>query len=168
MKPYLMYFLSLLLLPCLSLSCYSLSGNALPPHIKSVSVPLFNDESRSGISLLRENLTTSMTNKVQSQTALVVIQERSQASSVLEGVIASVTDAPASVSGQNERATTNRLTININATYRDLVKSKKIFQKNFSGFADYNVGSLAGRNDAIQQAINIATDNLINEMLSGW
>lgn len=148
--------------------CYSFSGNALPPHVKTIAIPIFSDESRSGIPLLRENLTQATTQKIQAQTPLIIEQNRAAANSVIEAVIISVTDAPSAVSGTNERATRNRLTINVQATYRDLVKGKKLFQKTLSGFEDYDVGSLQGRNAAIQAASNQLTDVLVNEVLSGW
>ncbi|MCS6988188.1 MAG: LPS assembly lipoprotein LptE [Chloroherpetonaceae bacterium] len=148
--------------------CYSFSGNALPPHVKTIAIPIFGDESRSGIPLLRENLTKVTTEKIQAQTPLIIEQNRAVAHSVIEAVIASVTDAPSVVSGSNERATRNRITITIQATYRDLVKGKKLFQKTLSGFEDYEVGSLQGRNAAIQAASAQLTDLLVNEVLSGW
>ncbi|MFN3344408.1 MAG: LptE family protein [Chloroherpetonaceae bacterium] len=148
--------------------CYSFSGNALPPHVKTIAIPIFGDESRSGIPLLRENLTQATTEKIQAQTPLIIEQNRAAANSIIEAVITSVTDAPSVVSGTNERATRNRLTINVQVTYRDLVKGKKLFQKTLSGFEDYDVGSLQGRNAAIQAASNQLTDLLVNEVLSGW
>lgn len=160
--------LGLLLIGWICVGCYSFSGNALPPHVKTIAIPIFGDESRSGIPLLRENLTQATTEKIQAQTPLIIEQNRTAANSVIEAVITSVTDAPSVVSGTNERATRNRLTINIQATYRDLVKGKKLFQKTLSGFEDYDVGSLQGRNAAIQAASNQLTELLVNEVLSGW
>jgi hypothetical protein len=156
------------LVACICAGCYSLSGNALPPHVKTIAIPVFGDESRSGIPLLRENLTQATTEKIQAQTPLIIEQNRAAANSIIEAVISSVTDAPSVVSGTNERATRNRLTINVQVTYRDLVKGKKLFQKTLSGFEDYDVGSLQGRNTAIQAASNQITDLLVNEVLSGW
>ncbi len=150
------------------LGCYSFSGQALPPHVKTVAIPIFGDESRSGIPLLRETLTRATAEKIQAQTPLIIEQNRAVANSVIEAVILSVTDAPSAVSSTNERATRNRLTISIQVTYRDLVKGKKLFQKTLSGFEDYDVGSLQGRNTAIQAASNQLTDLLVNEVLSGW
>lgn len=160
--------LGVLLLASLGLGCYSFSGNVLPPHIKTIAIPIFADESRSGIPLLRENLTQAVAEKIQAQTPLIVEQNRAVANSVIEAVIVSVTDAPSAVSSANERATRNRLTITVQVTYRDLVKGKKRFQKTLSGFEDYDVGSLQGRNKAIQAASNQLTDLLVNEVLSGW
>ncbi len=160
--------LAFLLIASVCAGCYSFSGNALPPHVKTIAIPIFGDESRSGIPLLRENLTKATAEKIQAQTPLIIEQNRAAANSVIEAVITSVTDAPSAVSGTNERATRNRLTINIQATYRDLVKGRKLFQKTLSGFEDYDVGSLQGRNAAIQAASNQLTDLLVNEVLSGW
>lgn len=148
--------------------CYSFSGNALPPHVKTIAIPIFGDESRSGIPLLRETLTQTTTEKIQAQTPLIIEQNRAAAHSVIEAVITAVTDAPSVVSGANERATRNRITITIQATYRDLVKGKKLFQKTLSGFEDYDVGSLQARNAAIQAASAQLTDLIVNEVLSGW
>lgn len=148
--------------------CYSFTGASLPPHIKTVSVPLFADESRSGVPQLRERLTTKMVEKVQAKSGLLIQQEKQNANSVLECIVTTYSNLPSNISGTNERATRNRVSIGITAKYRDLVKNKKMFEQAFNGFADYPVGDLAEQQKAIDAAIELATEDILNKIVSGW
>lgn len=159
-------FLCLFLVPALS-GCYSFTQGSLPEHIKTVSVPVFGDETRSGIGQLRERLTTEMTDKIQGQSSLVILQSTREANSVLEGVIKSYSDLPSQVSSQTEKATQNRVSITVSVTYRDLVEKKTLFTQNFTGFSDYAVGDYSGQQDAITKAIANVTDDILNKLLAG-
>ncbi|NTV45079.1 MAG: LptE family protein [Chlorobiales bacterium] len=154
------------LLPVLS-GCYSFSQGSLPEHIKTISIPVFGDETRSGIGQLRERLTTQMTDKIQSQSSLVILQSSKEANSVLDGVIKSYSDVPSQVSSQTERATQNRITITVAVTYRDNVAKKTLFTQNFTGFADYAIGDFSGQQEAITKAITNVTDDVLNKVLAG-
>ncbi|NTW50128.1 MAG: LptE family protein [Chlorobiales bacterium] len=161
--------LCLILVPALS-GCYSFAQGELPEHIKTISVPVFGDETRSGIGQLRERLTTEMIDKIQGQSSLVILQSTRDANSVLEGVIKSYSDLPSQVSSQTERATQNRISITVTVTYRDLVEKKTLFTQSFTGFSDYAVGDFSGQQDAITNAITNVTDDVLNKLLagSGW
>lgn len=163
------HFRFVLLLPLLlCTSCYSFTGASLPPHIKSIAVPIFGDESRSGVLQLREKFTAKMIEKVQGRSGLLLVQDRVASASVLECVITGYTNSPSVVSGPTERATQNRITLGLTATYRDLVKSKKLFEQSFNAFADYPIGNLPEQQLAIDKAIDNATEDVFNKMVSGW
>ncbi len=151
-----------------SLGCYSFTGAALPPHIKTIAIPIFNDESRSGVPNLRERLTQELTQRVQTQSPLIIEQSRTQAHSIIEAVVTAYSDVPSVIGGQTERATQNRITIRVSATYRDLVKKKILFKQDFNGVQDYPIGNFQAQQQAIARAITTIADDMLNRILSGW
>jgi hypothetical protein len=157
-------YCSLLLVP----GCYSFSGAALPAHIRTVAVPIFGDESRSGVSQLRERLTQRLADRIQTQSPLIIEQSRTEANAILEGVVTAFTEQPSVIGGATERATQNRVSITVGATYRDLVKKKTLFKENFNAFKDYPIGNDIARLQAIDEALTLVSENMLNKILSGW
>lgn len=150
--------------------CYSFSQGSLPDHIKTVSVPLFGDEARSGIGQLRERLTSELIDNIQNQSSLIIEQSRRDASSVIEAVIKDYKDEPSQISSTSERATQNRITIMVSVTYRDLVKKQTLFTQNFTAFSDYPIGDFAAQQESITETLEQISEDILNRMLagSGW
>jgi len=148
--------------------CYSFSGASIPSHLHTVAIPLFDDTSQAGIAEFRERITRSLISKVESQSSLSIEPDRSRADSVLKGAIVSYSDEPSQLGGTSERALTNRITIVIRADFDDRVNNIKMFSQSFVGFADYEAGSYSAQQEAIQTALDVATDDLFNQMISDW
>lgn len=161
----------LLLLSLMTLffqGCYSFSGASIPSHLHTVAVPLFDDTSQAGIAEFRERITRSLISKVESQSSLSVEPDQSRADSVLKGAIVSYSDEPSQLGGTSERAVTNRITIVIRADFEDRVNNVMMFSQSFVGFADYEAGSYSAQQEAIQTALDMAADDLFNQMISDW
>jgi hypothetical protein len=148
--------------------CYSFSGASIPSHLHTVAVPLFDDTSQAGIAEFRERITRSLISKVESQSSLSVEPDQSRADSVLKGAIVSYSDEPSQLGGTSERAVTNRITIVIRADFEDRVNNVMMFSQSFVGFADYEAGSYSAQQEAIQTALDMAADDLFNQMISDW
>jgi hypothetical protein len=148
--------------------CYSFTGAALPSHIRTISIPIFGDESRSGVPQLRERLSQRLADRIQTQSPLVIEQSRTDANAIVEGVVTAFTEQPSVIGGATERATQNRITITVSATYRDLVKKKTLFKENFSAFKDYPIGNNSARLQAIDETLTLLSENMLNKILSGW
>ncbi|MDX2127957.1 MAG: LptE family protein [Chloroherpetonaceae bacterium] len=163
------FYFSLLIISFVFNGCYSFSGNAIPPHIQSIFIPVFNDDSRSGIPRLRESLTTRLTDKIQNQSSLIIASSKTTANAVLEATVSGYVDAPSALGGTNERATQNRITITVTASFRDEVEKKWLFQKKtFTAFKDYPVGNAAQQRTAIDDSAEQLAEIILNQMLSGW
>jgi hypothetical protein len=149
---------------------YSFTGASVPPHLKTIAIPIMDDQSGFGEAGLRERLTNELTTLFSNDNSLQVA-DRNTADSILEGVITSVTDAP-SVVGQGElgeRANTRRITISVKCTYQDMKLRKKVWEKTFSNWGDYDAASgLAQRNTGLQEAIRKITEDILLETVSGW
>jgi hypothetical protein len=146
---------------------YSFTGASVPSHLKSIAIPIAEDRSGSGQPGLSEMLTNSLTQKFIDDNTLQVT-EKNKANAILNCSIISLTDAPTIITG-NEQVQTRRITITVQAVYRDLVKRKTVFEKNFSEYGDYpSGGSMSSRNDAIQNAIDKISDDILLDVVSGW
>jgi hypothetical protein len=148
--------------------CYSFSGTSLPPHLHTVAVPLFDDSTQAGIAEFRESITRNLVNKIESQSTLSIEADPSRANAVLKGAIVSYSDEPSQLGSSTERAVTNRITIVLQADFDDQVKHTRLFSQTFVGFADYQAGNYAAQQTAIESAIDTATDDLFNQMISNW
>lgn len=146
---------------------YSFTGASVPAHLKSIAVPIAEDRSGSGQPGLSETLTNTLTQKFIDDNTLQVT-EKNKANAIINCSILSLSDAPTIITG-NEEVKTRRITISAQAVYRDLVKRKTIFEKNFSEYSDYPAGgSMTERNDAIQNAVDKISDDILLAVVSGW
>jgi hypothetical protein len=153
---------------------YSFTGASVPPHLKTVSVPLFNDRSGSGEFDLSTKLTDILIQKFIEDNTLT-IGDRLKSDSIIEGIVVSLLDAPAVVSGGervSENITSRRMTLTVRVIYRDLIKRQTIFERNFSNYADYPVGGGGDitivRRQAIEKAIEYIAEDILLGVVSNW
>jgi hypothetical protein len=158
----------LCLMMAIMTACYSFSGASVPPHLRTVAVPLFGDRSQAGIAQFRETLTRSLIDRITVQGSLTVEPDIGRADAVLDASIVSFSDEPSQLGSTSERAVTNRVTIVVMATYEDRVKNDRMFSQSFVGFADYPVGHYEAQQAAIRTAIDQVADDLFNKMISDW
>jgi outer membrane lipopolysaccharide assembly protein LptE/RlpB len=152
----------------LSTGCpYSFTGASVPKHLKTIAIPLVDDQSGFGEAGLREEFTTELTNLFLSDNSLEVA-DRTTADSILEGVITSVSDAP-SVVAQGEAVTKRRITMAVKFTYQDKVLRKKVWEKTLSEWGDYDSGGgLSQRQAGLSEAMKKLTEDVLLETVSGW
>jgi hypothetical protein len=164
-----MRHLLLLILPLLlQLSgCYSFTGASVPPHLKTIAIPLFDDQSGSGKPGLRELLTNKLLEKFRQDNSLS-ITDKASADAILEGTITSVLDQP-QVLVVGETVTKSRVTIIVKVTFQDLKMKKKMWDKQFSQWADYTLGGGNAEFDASISAVNEKlSEDILLEAVAGW
>jgi Lipopolysaccharide-assembly len=146
---------------------YSFTGASVPAHLKTIAIPTADDRSGAGEPGLRENFTNKLIQKFIDDNTLQVTN-KNNADAMLECSITSLTDAPAVVAA-GENVTSRRITISVHVTYRDLVKRKTIFDKDFSNYGDYPAnGGITERESAIETALDHITDDILLDTVSGW
>lgn len=146
---------------------YSFTGASVPEHLKTVAVPIADDRSGSGEPGIREMLTDKLTQKFIDDNTLQVA-DRVNANAVVECNIVSLSDAPAIVSA-GETVSTRRITIRVHVTYRDLVKRIAVYDKDFTNYGDYpGGGAINDRRNAIEEAIDKITEDILLDTVSGW
>ena len=53
--------------------------------------------------------------------------------------------------------------------YRDLIQRKAIYDKSFSNYGDYpSGGTIEERKDAIETAIDLISEDILLDTVSGW
>jgi hypothetical protein len=146
---------------------YSFTGASVPAHLHTIAIPLVDDQSTFGEPGLRERFTTELTGVFIADNSLEVA-EKTVADCLLEGVITGVSDAPAVV-GQGEQVSTRRITVNVRFVFQDLKLRRKVWEKTFSNWGDYESGGgLTQRGTGLQEAIRKLTEDILLETVSGW
>jgi hypothetical protein len=146
---------------------YSFTGSSVPPHLKTIGIPFFEDQSGFGEPGLREKLTNKLIDLFVQDNSLAVA-DRSHSDSILEGVIVAVRDEP-SVVTQGEAVTKRRMTITVKATFQDMKLKRKVWEKQFSDWGDYDIsGGPTARQSGIDAAIEKLAEDVLLETVSGW
>lgn len=160
-------FVGLIAINFTSCCAYSFTGASVPPHLKTIAIPIADDRSGSGEPGLREELTQILIEKFINDNTLQV-SERTSANAVLECSIVSLNDAPAIVSA-GEDITSRRITIGVRVIYRDLVKRITVYEKTFSNYSDYpSSDPINGRQSAIDRSIELISEDILLDTVSGW
>jgi hypothetical protein len=154
-------FLCLVLMGC---GVYSFKG-ALPSHIQTVAIPLFDD--RTAYPGVRENLTNNIIEAFISDNTLTVVDER-KADVLLTGTISSINQTASTVTS-GETVSEYKVTVSVKAKAEDLKTSKVLFDRSFSQFG--LMPSDGGQDDfdaAVEEAVQLITEDILNTTLSGW
>mgnify|MGYP003597813926 CR=1 FL=1 len=160
-------FVGLIAINFTSCCAYSFTGASVPPHLKTIAIPIADDRSGSGEPGLRESLNQKLIQQFIDDNTLQV-SERTSANAVLECSIVSLNDAPAIVSA-GEDITSRRITIGVRVIYRDLVKRLTVYEKTFSNYSDYPSNDpITGRQSAIDAAIELISEDILLDTVSGW
>lgn len=143
---------------------YSFKG-ALPSHIQSVAIPIFID--KSGYPGMLEKVTDAVIESFISDNTLKVVDE-SKADIIINGTIQSVSQKAAAIKA-GETVSEYQMHVTIKVLCEDLKKSKKLYDK---VFRQYGILSSSGGQDekdkAIDDAIQLITEDIINTTLGGW
>ncbi|MBM4175356.1 MAG: hypothetical protein FJ213_04185 [Ignavibacteria bacterium] len=147
---------------------YSFTGASLPPEMKTIAIPIFEDLSGFGEAGLREKITEELRRKFTDDNTLK-ISDRKIADTILDGAILSVRDEPSVITG-TERVSTRRVTVSVKASFTDLKARKKIWEKNFSQWGDYDAtsGGIVSRQIGFQTAIEKLTEDILIATVSDW
>jgi len=164
-------FISLLLIIglCGCAGCpYSFTGSSVPSHLKTIAIPLFDDQSGSSEPGLREQFTNKLIERFRRDNSLEVT-DKNRADSILEGIITSMPPDQPSVVTKGETVTKQRVLITVKVTYQDMKLKKKIYEKEFSNWGDYEIGSgSVSRQTGIDVAIAKLVEDILIETVSGW
>jgi len=156
--------------------CYTFTGASVPSNLKTIAIPLVDDQSGFGEPGLREQFTTALTNLFISDNTMEVA-DRTTADAILAGVITSVSDAPAVVqqgaqgaAQPGEQVSKRRITVTVKATLQNVKLRKKMWEKSFSNWGDYDAGGggASQRQTGLAEAIRKVTEDVLLETVSGW
>jgi hypothetical protein len=159
----------LICFPALLVSCgyYSFKG-ALPSHLKTIAVPLFNDRN-TNFPNVRENLTNKVIDAFITDNSLKIADE-TQADILLSGTINSISiQASAVNAGEGgEEVREYKATVVISVKCEDIRMSKIMFERNFQQYGLLGSENLDERDTAIIEALDLLTEDIVNATLGGW
>lgn len=160
-----MFLISLLNLQC---GIYGFRGNNPPEGIKTIAVPLFQDVSGFAEAGLKENFTEALKTKIINDNTFI-IADKNKADGILNCTITSVKDEALVISG-NENVTKRKITINVKISFENLKKQKKIWEKQFENWGEYNSSdaSFSSRTSGINIAQEKICDDILIDITSNW
>ncbi len=146
---------------------YSFTGASVPSHLKTIAIPLVDDQSGLGEPRLRENFTAALTDLFVRDNTLE-LADRTTADALLEGSIITVTDAPAVVT-EGEQVSKRQITMTVRYQFQDMKLKKKIWEKSFTEWGQYESGGGATqRTVGLEEATRKIAENILLETVSGW
>lgn len=139
---------------------YSFSGSTLPPHIKTVGIPLFEDRTTEfGIDQL---LTDALIEEITDDNTLKIANPR-EADALLSGTILSVKDRTGQYDA-NETASDYRVTISVKVRFEDVKGRKILWEDTISQWGAY----ASDRSEGIEEALEKISTEILNRSVSGW
>jgi len=158
------------LICALSLSCgvYGFRGNNPPAGINSIAVPTFEDVSGFSDPTIAERLTQRLKEKIIGDNTFR-IADKNVADAILKCTITSVRDE-ALVISSGENVARRKVTVTLNVIFDNLKKQKKIWDKNFENYGEYNSSNDAFSNRAsgIDIAVERVTEDILIDLTSNW
>ncbi len=151
-------------------SCsYSFTGSSVPPHLNTIAIPIVKDKSGSGEPNLSNDFTQNLTDQFFDDNTLQVVNSVNS-DAILIVTILSMPERTEVVSGENEKATKRRITLNVKAVYKDLVLKKTIFDKRISNYATFDASEnyTANRQEGILEAIDNVAFDILLAVVSDW
>lgn len=146
-------------------SCmYSFKGS-LPPHIRSIAIPLF--ENQTAEYRINETITDLLIQEFMRENVLRLDNEKS-ADSVLEGAVTRITDSPYTYT-EAEQVKDYRVTIGLKIRWYDQVQDKVLLEKNVSGWGVYDAQqATTTRENGIEEATSKIAQDIINAITANW
>ncbi|MBD3420843.1 MAG: hypothetical protein GF398_12055 [Chitinivibrionales bacterium] len=145
---------------------YSFTDSNIPPHLKSISIPLFVNESlQPGVA---EEITESLIEKVTGISSLRFVGGSGDAT--ISGKVTGYSNDPHTYGSSGVRQVDVRqyaVHITIYAEFRDNIKEEQLFKGRIVGEGIYNFQNeteASGR----RTAINDAVEQLMQNSLQGW
>ncbi|MBL7996258.1 hypothetical protein JNM05_12885 [bacterium] len=159
-------FVIFALMVCMTGCAYSFSGANLG-GIKTVAVPVFdNITSEPGI---RERVTNELVRAILDDNNFK-IADLKLADAVIAGKITKIDDVPFSFEGSGNTFSTTDYKITITTTIRFENKKEKktLWEESITGWGRYTLQGDKRRNDGIDEAVKMITQNVLNKVVSDW
>lgn len=155
-----------LLLLCLAAACgvYSFKGS-LPPHLKTVAVPLF--ENRTAEFRVAEDLTDAVITAFTRDNSLK-IAERSAADVLVEGIIVQI-DERAGAFDQSESVQDMKIYLSVQLKCTDQVRREEMWSERLTHFGTFDpAAGPESRNEALAEAMEKVSQDLLNKTVANW
>lgn len=158
---------ALALLMALAGCRYSFTGGSVPPNLRTVAIPIVQDQSGYGDPSLKDTFTERLVETFTSDGSLS-LTDRNSADSILETVITGVRES-ASVVQPGEQVAQRRMTVVARVKFTDVKLRKVLWEKEFSQWGDFPSGAgITQRQEGVLEAVRKLTEDILNETVAGW
>lgn len=164
----------ILFLPAILLisSCgiYSFTGGSISAGMKTVSVPLFENNAPLVVPNLSQLFTEALKDRIRSQTSLSFLRVDGDAN--FEGRITAYNVQPVAIQANDQvTAGLNRLTITVQVKYSNNIEPGKGFEQSFTRYKDFSsqTSSFASQEQQLIRDINQQlTEDIYNRAFANW
>ena len=151
-------------------SCYTLKSNVIPPELKTISVPFFENEASLVVSNLSQTFTEALKERIRTTTRLSIVAGQGNAS--MSGAIKDYRYAPISIqaTGNNQApiAGASVLSISVRVKFDYEADKKLSFDQTFTKTQNYT-GDLTTQEQAlIQIIVRQLIDEIFNAAFNNW
>jgi hypothetical protein len=148
---------------------YSFSGAAIPPEIRTIHIPLFPDQSGSGLTDLSNQLNAALVDRFVNQTRLRLVNDPTSADIVIEGAITGYRNVPFVIAG-NQQTSLNRITVNVRASIRYRTEDRERWNKGFIGTGDFDPAAdpIRGEENAAAESMDKIAQNMFSDSIGRW
>jgi hypothetical protein len=152
-----------LLALCCGCGIYTFSGSTLPGHLKTVSIPLF--ENRSLKPEIAEQITESVTREVVSTNLLRVVGGTGDAT--ITGTVRSYTNHPrtyGTTAPRQVQVSEYQVSVSVDIVFMDNHKDEPLYKGTITGEGVYDFGSETeetGRNRAVEDIVRQIVQNSV-------
>ena len=156
----------LLLFMCGCSVKYSFSGVDIAPEVRTVSVRKFKNNASMVNLKLANDLTAKLKEKFQSQTKLIVLDQKGDLQ--FEGQITDYAVTATAVG--SDKAAMNRLTVTVQVKFVNTMDEKKSYDATFSRYADFSSSrTLEQVQDAlVAEIIEALVDDMFTKAVTNW
>ncbi len=159
-----LFVISLFILLCGGCSYYSVSGS-LPSHIKTVAVPLFENETVE-IDIV-EGITSEVIDAIIKDGNMKVVSEF-QADAIVDGTIIDIIEE-ADTFSKDEQADQFKIRVFAEVQFFDRKKNNVIWEeKRMEGWARFDASDVSSRELGIEEALEMLAKEIIDKTVSGW
>ncbi|HBB93451.1 MAG TPA: hypothetical protein DC042_17455 [Bacteroidales bacterium] len=149
---------------------FSFTGASFDAREKTISVAYFPNRAPIVNPTLSQDFTEKLKDRIISQTPLNMVNESGDLQ--FEGEIVGYSTKPIAISGgdQAEKASLNRLTVEINVKYVNQVNPAKSFESKFTAYEDYSSdkGLDVVEGELIPLIIEKIIEDIYNRSFVGW
>jgi len=151
-------------------SCYTLKSSVIPPNLKTISVPFFENEASLVVSNLSQTFTEALKERIRTTTNISIVAGQGNAS--MSGAIKDYRYAPISIqaTGNNQApiAGASVLSISVRVKFDYEADKKLSFDQTFTKTQNYT-GDLSTQEQAlIQIIVRQLIDEIFNAAFNNW
>jgi len=162
--------LMLAVLVFVSPGCYSLSGSAVPPAMRTINVGFFENNAPIVVANLSQNFTEALKNRIRTTTRLSIVNGEGDAN--MSGAIVGYYYAPVSVQASNPNAppiaNASVLTIKVHVKFVYDADKKLNFDQEFSKNINFSGDITSQEQSLIKTVTTQLIDDIFNKAFNNW